>query len=342
MRVVDIKGGKGPISALYFTEVPKPTPGPGQAVVRIKAFGLNRMDLVQREGRYPMPPQAGPILGVEFSGIIEELGEEEEEEGGSSHRGFRVGDAVFGLAYGGAYAQYIAVSTRTLIPKPDELGWEVAAGIPETWMTAIKALFVVGGFQPGQSVLWHAGASSVSLAGIQLANSVGGAAAVYVTTSSQDKIDFCKSMGATEGFNYMTGQWASAVLQHTGGRGVDLILDFVGAPYFNDNIDVAAVEGTVVSLGTMGGGVVPAGEPVDISRILKKRLRYQGSTLRARGEEYQGMLRDKLVEMALPRLVDGSFEVVVEKVFDWTDVQAAQELLASNTTKGKVICVVPW
>jgi NADPH:quinone reductase-like Zn-dependent oxidoreductase len=147
-------------------------------LVKVKYFGLNRMDIFQREGNYPVPPQAGPILGVEMSGIIEEMGEEKENEG------FKVGDEVFGLAYGGAYAEYIALSTHMLIHKPKELSWEKAAGIPETWITATQALYLVGEFTPGKSVLWHAGASSVSIAGIQLAKGHD-ASKVYVTAGSQ-------------------------------------------------------------------------------------------------------------------------------------------------------------
>lgn len=237
MRAVDIHGGKGPISALFINEsTPKPTATGSQAIVKIKAFGLNRMDLLQREGLYPLPPQASTILGVEFSGTIESFGKEAE-------RGFQVGDEVFGLAYGGAYAEYIAVSTHMLIHKPKELSWVQAAGIPETWITASQALYLIGEFTPGKSVLWHAGASSVSIAGIQLAKA-DGASAVYVTASSQDKIDFTKTLGATEGFNYKTGDWAQEILKYTDGKGVDLIVDFIGAGYFDQNLEAAARDAT--------------------------------------------------------------------------------------------------
>ncbi|KAK5275265.1 hypothetical protein LTR40_013327, partial [Exophiala xenobiotica] len=170
MRAVDIKGGKGGIDSMYINdEIPKPVPKGSQALVKVRYFGLNRMDLLQREGLYPLPPQAGPIMGVEFSGVIESFGSEPEA-------GFNVGDEVFGLAYGGAYAEYIAVSTHMLIHKPKELSWEEAAGIPETWITATQALYLVGEFKPGMSVMWHAGASSVSIAGIQLAKADGASA----------------------------------------------------------------------------------------------------------------------------------------------------------------------
>ncbi|KAK5048238.1 hypothetical protein LTR84_005908 [Exophiala bonariae] len=331
MRAVDIKGGKGPISALFInSESPKPTPKGSQALVKVKAFGLNRMDLLQREGHYPLPPQAPSTLGVEFSGTIESFGCEPE-------RGFNIGDEVFGLAYGGAYAEYIAVSTHMLIHKPKELSWEEAAGIPETWITATQALYLIGDYKPGRSVLWHAGASSVSISGIQLAKG-DGASAIYVTASSQEKIDFCKSLGATEGFNYKTGDWAQELLKYTDGKGVDLIVDFIGAGYFDQNLEAAAKDGHIVSLGNMGGSVVE--KPVDISRFLRKRLRYEGSSLRSRDEDYQGKLRDQLVEHALPKFVDGSFKVIVEKVFKMDEIQAAHELLASNQTKGKLIVTV--
>ncbi|KIX06085.1 uncharacterized protein Z518_04059 [Rhinocladiella mackenziei CBS 650.93] len=331
MRAVDIHGGKGPISAMFINaETPKPVPAGGQALIKVKAFGLNRMDLLQREGQYPLPPQAPKTMGVEFSGTIESFGNQPE-------RGFQVGDEVFGLAYGGAYAEYIAVSTHMLVRKPKELSWEEAAGIPETWITATQALYLVGEFKPGMSVLWHAGASSVSIAGIQLSKA-DSASAIYVTASSRDKIDFCKSIGATEGFSYKEGDWAQALLKYTHGKGVDLIIDFVGASYFNQNLDAAARDAHIVSLGALGGGVVKG--DVDISRFLRKRLRFEGSSLRSRDETYQGRLRDMLVEHALPRFIDGSFKVIVERVFKMDDIQEAHKLLESNQTMGKLICTV--
>ncbi|ETI28145.1 hypothetical protein G647_00594 [Cladophialophora carrionii CBS 160.54] len=331
MRAVDIKGGEGPISALFINDqIPKPTPKGSQALVKIKAFGLNRMDLLQREGKYPLPPQAGPIMGVEFSGTIESFGADPE-------RGFNIGDEVFGLAYGGAYAEYIAVSTHMLVHKPKELSWEEAAGIPETWITATQALYVVGEFKPGMSVLWHAGASSVSIAGIQLCKA-DGASAIYVTASTREKIEFTKSLGATEGFSYKEGDWAQALLKHTDGKGVDLIVDFIGAGYFDQNLDAAARDAHIVNLGNLGGNVLQ--KQVDISRFLRKRLRYEGSSLRSRDEKYQGRLRDMLVEHALPRFVDGRFKVIVEKVFKMEEIQEAHKLMESNQTMGKLICTV--
>jgi len=330
MRAVDIKNKTGPASSLYITEIPKPTASKGEAIVKIKAFGLNRMDLLQREGHYPLPPQAGPILGVEFSGTIEALGPETKD-------GFKARDEVFGLAYGGAYAEYIAVNTHMLLHKPGHLSWEEAAGVPETWITATQAMYLVGGFTKGKSILWHAGASSVSIAGIQLSK-VSGASAIYVTAGSQDKLDFCVSeLGATAGFNYKTEDWSKEILKATGDKGVDIVIDFVGQNYFQGNLNVAARDGHIVNLGAMSGTKLPAG--VDIGAFVKKRLRFEGSSLRSRDPDYQGKLRDKLEEY-LPQFENGTFKIFVDKVFPWEEIVDAHKLMEKNVTKGKIICKI--
>ncbi|RMZ88905.1 hypothetical protein DV736_g3863, partial [Chaetothyriales sp. CBS 134916] len=340
MKAVDIKNGAGPSSALFINDqTPVPNPTETQALVKIKAFGLNRMDLIQREGHYPVPPQAPKTLGVEFSGVIVSFGSKDH---GSD---FAEGDEVFGLAYGGAYAEYIAASIHMLVKKPKELNWVEAAGIPEAWITATQALYQVGGFDENgkeaahkKSVLWHAGASSVSIAGIQLC--VGdGAKAVYVTASSQEKIDFCKSLGATAGFSYKSDTpWDKQLLEYTNGYGADLIIDFVGGSYFSQNLEAAAKDGRIVNLAGLGGTTIPAG--TDIGRFLRKRLRYEGSSLRSRDENYQRKLRNTLVEHALPRFINGKFKVIVEKVFKMEEIKEAHDLMATNMTKGKLICTV--
>jgi NADPH:quinone reductase-like Zn-dependent oxidoreductase len=195
---------------------------------------------------------------------------------------------------------------------------------------------LVGEFSKGKSVLWHAGASSVSIAGIQLALG-GGASNVYVTAGSQEKIDFCVGLGATAGFNYHTQDWSKELLAATGNKGVDIIVDFIGQNYFQGNLSAAAPEGHIVLLGVMSGSKLPA--DVDIAPLLFKRLRIEGSTLRARDPDYQGRLRDKLEEN-IPQFVDGSFKVFVEKVFPWDQVADAHRLMESNKTKGKIICTI--
>ncbi|KAF1916236.1 hypothetical protein BDU57DRAFT_556494 [Ampelomyces quisqualis] len=333
MRAVDIKDGKGPIGALHISDVPKPELGKSQALVKIKAFGLNRMDLLQREGHYPVPPGASKILGVEFSGTIAELSEE-----GGGKEGFKEGDEVFGLAYGGAYAEYIAVSTHMLVRKPKELTWEQCAGIPETWITATQAMYLVGQFAAGKSILWHAAASSVSIAGIQLSRA-DSASAVYATARQDSKCEFAvKELGADGAFNTTSQDWVKEIMKATDNKGVDIIVDFIGASYFQQNLDVIAKDGFIVNLGFMGGTKLPEG--TDISAFIRKRCTFVGSSLRSRDEEYQGKLRDQLVEHALPRFKDGRFKLYVDKVLPWEQVQDAHRLLEENKTKGKVICTI--
>ncbi|KAI0144016.1 quinone oxidoreductase putative [Hypoxylon sp. NC0597] len=331
MKAVDIKGGKGPATSLFINpQTPKPEPKEGEALVRIKAFGLNRMDLLQREGRYPLPPQAPATLGVEFSGVIESFGP-------GAHGDFKVGDAVFGLAYGGAYAEYIAVSSKMLLHKPDSLTWETAAGIPETWITATQALYLVGEFAPGKTVLWHAGASGVSIAGIQLSRQ-SGAGAIYATAGTDEKCRFIeRELGATKAFNYKTQDWAKEILEATGGKGVDLIVDFIGASYFEKNLLVAARDARWVSLAMMGGSKL---DGVDIGLLLYKRIRLEGSTLRSRDPDYQGRLRDKLAEY-IPDFESGKLKVLVDTVLPMDDIIKAHQLMEENKTTGKIICTVP-
>lgn len=293
------------------------------------------MDLLQREGHYPVPPQAPSTLGVEFSGTIDTLGPANKSS--SSKESFTPGDAVFGLAYGGAYAEYIAVSTHMLLHKPAHLSWETAAGIPEVWITATQALFPVGGFESGKSVLWHAGASSVSIAGIQLSLAAG-AGKVFVTAGSKEKVDFCvKELGADGGFDYKTEDWVEGVKGATNGEGVDLVVDFVGQNYFQGNLEVAARDGRIVHLGALSGTKLEKG--VDIGAFVRKRLRFEGSSLRSRDADYQGRLRDKLEEY-LSKFEDGSFKLFTEKVFPWEQVVEAHQLMEKNTSKGKIICTI--
>ena len=197
-------------------------------------------------------------------------------------------------------------------------------------------MYLVGGFTPGKTILWHAGASSVSIAGIQLSKA-DNAAAIYVTAGSQEKIDFCvKELGATAGFNYNTQDWSEEILKATDGKGVDVIIDFIGQSYFQGNLNVAARDGHIVNLGVMSGTKLPAG--VDISAFARKRVTFQGSTLRSRDEEYQCKLRNSLVEHTAPKMKDGTFRVLVEKVFPWEEIVEAHKLMESNKTKGKIIC----
>ncbi|KAL7935679.1 putative quinone oxidoreductase [Trichoderma chlorosporum] len=330
MKAVDIRGGQGDRDALFINaDTPKPTPADGQALVKIKAFGINRMDIIQRLGEYPVPPQAPKTLGVEFSGVIESFGP-------GNHGTFKQGDEVLGLAYGGAYAEYIVVSSKMLIHKPKTLSWEQAAAIPETWITATQTLHKVFGFTRGKSILWHAGASGVSIAGIQL-SLLAGASAVYATAGTDEKCQFITSeLGATAAFNYKKQDWASKIKEATGDKGVDFIVDFVGADYFQKNLDVAARDCRIVLLWLLSGGKIP---DADISQILFKRIRIEGSTLRSRDEGYQGELRDKL-ETYMPAFEEGKLKIMVDKILPWEEIIEAHKYMEENKSSGKIICTV--
>jgi NADPH:quinone reductase-like Zn-dependent oxidoreductase len=251
-------------------------------VVKVVAFGINRMDISQRRGGYPVPPQAPATLGVEFSGLIESLGP-------GDHRGLSEGDEVFGLTYGGAYAEYVAVSTGMLLRKPPGLSFAQSAAIPEAWITATQALHVVLGFERGKTILWHAGASGVSIAGIQLSRAAG-ASAIFATAGTDAKCALVSSeqVGATLAVNYKTQDFVEEMMRATEGKGVDYIVNHVGGPYFERNMAVAARDARIVMLGRMGGMKIAQ---ADISPILLKRIRIEGSTLRSREEVYQQELR---------------------------------------------------
>ncbi|KXT12181.1 hypothetical protein AC579_3102 [Pseudocercospora musae] len=339
MKAIDIKDGKGPIENLYITTIPRPSIDGSKALVKVKAFGLNRMDTLQREGKYPVPPQAPSTMGVEFSGVVEEVSESPDAE-----QSFHVGDEVFGLAYGGAYAEYIAVSTRMLMHKPKELSWEEAAGIPEVWITALQAMYFIGGFGEGKSILWHAGASSVSIAGQQLSR-VNGASKVFATARSEEKVRFCVEVLRCHAAydTTTTRDWDEEVRKATGGKGVDIIVDYIGPDTFAGNLNAAARDARIVNLASLSGtGFNEENvKGVNFGNFVAKRLRFEGSSLRSRDEVYQGRLRDQLVEHALPMFRDGRLKCVIEKVYDWKDIQEAHRQMEDNATMGKLICVIP-
>ncbi|PHH82781.1 hypothetical protein CDD82_4855 [Ophiocordyceps australis] len=334
MRAVDIKGGKGEIDDLFINaNTPQPTPTTGQALVRIKAFGVNRMDILQRRGLYPLPRQAPTTLGVEFSGVVEALGPGTHEHNAST---ISVGDEVFGLAYGGAYAELIAIDSRMLLHKPKSISWQQAAAVPEAWITATQALHLILGFTPGRSILWHAGASGVSIAGIQLSR-LAGASAVYATAGSDEKCTFLTSkLGADGAFNYKTSDWSEAVRKATDGRGVDYIVDFVGGDYLMKNLAVAALDCRIVILGTLGGSRVP---DADIGPILRKRIRIEGSTLRSRDPDYQAMLRDRL-EAYVPQFEAGRLRIFLDSVLPWEQIQDAHRHMEEAKNSGKIVCTI--
>ncbi|KZO96756.1 quinone oxidoreductase putative [Calocera viscosa TUFC12733] len=336
MRAVLIKGGAGTAEDLYVGEYDKPVPTEGEVLVKVKAAGVNRMDIEQREGKYPLPPQANKdILGVEFSGIVEGLGE------GAS--GFKTGDEVFGLAYGGAYAEYITIQSSMLMHKPSSLSFIEAAGVPEVWFTAFQALVLVGGLTAGKSVLIHAGASGVGIAAIQIARFLG-AKYVFTTAGNDQKIKFLLDMkeGATHGFNYKKQDFAEEIEKVTGGEGVDLIVDVIGKSYFTRNIKILKRDGRLVQLWTLGGSIV---SEFDLTPIVVKRLHIEGTTLRSRSPEYQSNLASRFQAELLPHLTgekheDGQMKAYVYETYPLDKVTEAHEEMEANRNRGKMVLLV--
>ncbi|KAI0060374.1 quinone oxidoreductase [Artomyces pyxidatus] len=330
MRAVLIKDDKGPAENLYIGETPKPALGPQQVMVKIKAFGLNRMDISQRQGNYPPPPGVSLVMGVEFSGHVSELGP------GAS--GWAVGDEVFGLAAGGAYAEYIVVPQTNILRKPKHLSWVQAASIPENFITAFQAVVLVAEIKKGDDVLVHAGASGVGLAAIQLARFFG-AHSVTATASTKAKLDWLLSLpaGATHVANYKTENFAEVVKGATGGKGVDVIVDFVGRTHWQKNIESLAVDGRMSIVAFMSGAEVPE---FNIAPILFKRLRIQGTTLRSRSAEYKADLISRFGEL-IEKFTDsdgvGPLRTYIHKVYPWTEIQAAHREMEADANAGKIM-----
>ncbi|KAI1786870.1 quinone oxidoreductase [Ganoderma leucocontextum] len=334
MRAILVKDGKGPVENLYLGEAEKPVPGPGEVLVKVKFFGLNRMDMIQREGKYPLPPGASTILGVEFSGHIEQVGEGVSE--------WKEGDEVLGLAAGGAYAEYIVAPCGNLIKKPANLSWAEAASIPEVMLTAFQALVVLAEVKEGDDVLVHAGASGVGIAAIQLAR-LYGAKTVTATASTKDKLNMLLQLpnGATHAVNYKEQDFAEEVKKTTGGKGVDVIIDFVGQSHWNKNIDSLAYDGRMTMLAILSGAEV---SNFSLVPILYKRLRIQGSTLRARSEEYQADLVARFKREAFDHVTgadgDGKVRTYIHEIYPWTKIQEAHREMEANKNSGKIVVEV--
>jgi putative PIG3 family NAD(P)H quinone oxidoreductase len=334
MRAILIKDGKGPIENLYIGEAPTPVPNAVEVLVKIKAFGLNGMDIIQREGHYPPPPGSSPILGVEFSGQVSEVGTDVSQ--------WKVGDEVFGLAGGGAYAEFIVVPQENILRKPVHLSWVEAASILENYLTAFQAIVMYGELKKDDHVLVHAGASGVGIAAIQLSRDLG-AKTVTATASGEEKLSWLRSIpnGATHTVNYKTQDFAAETKRTTGGNGVDVLVDFVGKTHWAKNIESLAVDGRMTMLALLSGDTV---EAVNLGPLLHKRLRIQGSTLRSRTLAYQADLITRFAREVLEKISgcggNGAIRIYIHKVYPWTHIQDAHQEMANSKNIGKIIAEV--
>lgn len=311
---------------MYIGEWPRPHPGPGEILARVEATALNRADLLQREGKYPPPEGESTVLGLEMAGIVESVGQGVTK--------WKPGDAVCGLLGGGGYAEYAVIHEDMALPVPKGLSTVEAAGIPEVFLTAFQALRWLAGLQKGEWLLIHAGASGVGTAATQLARVMG---AHIIVTASAAKHAVCKDLGAAHAIDYKDEDFEEAVLEYTHGKGVNAVLDFVGGPYFQQNLNVLALEGRLVMLAFLGG--VHA-EQLNLGPILRKRLQVTGSTLRARSLEYKIRLSQDLYRYAWPLFGQGKLRPVIDTVFDWKEAGKAHRYMEENRNQGKVILKV--
>jgi putative PIG3 family NAD(P)H quinone oxidoreductase len=303
----------------------KPKPGPGELLVKVEATALNRADLLQKKGNYPVPEGASPLLGLEMSGIVEEAGDEA--------TAFNPGDHIMGLLPGGGYAEYCVIRDDHAMTKPETLSFEEAAAIPEVFLTAFQGLFWLGELFEGETVLIHAGASGVGSAAIQLAAQTSGTT-IYTTAGTEAKLELCGSLGANLTINYKENDFADMIEDEAGSSPVDVILDFIGAAYWHQNIRLLAMDGRLVHLGLLGSAKT---ENFDLGKILRKRLTIRGSTLRNRSDEYKALLTKEFSDHFLEKFVDGTLRPVIDSVFEWEEAEEAHQRMSHNMNAGKIV-----
>ncbi len=320
--------GFGGVDVLHLGDAPDPRPRDDELLARVRTTAVNRADLLQRRGQYPPPPGASGILGLEMAGEV--------LSAGPACDGFAPGDRIFALLPGGGYAQKAAVPGRMAMPIPEGISYEEAAAIPEVFLTAYLNLFILGDLRSGMTVLIHAGGSGVGTAAVQLVREAG--AAALVTAGSKAKIVRALALGARGGWNYREGPFEPWVAKRTEGRGADLILDCVGAPYFEPNLRSLATDGRLIVIGALGGR---AAENLDLVDLLVRRVRIIGSSLRSLDPERKIDLTARFAEFALPRFADGRLRPVVDSVYDLCDVARAHAQMESNANVGKIVLRVP-
>ncbi len=312
---------------LYLGDTDMPTYNEQQVLLRIKATALNRADLLQRQGQYPPPRGASEILGLEAAGEIAAVGEECQR--------FKVGDKVLALLPGGGYAQYASVDEHLVMHLPKSLDFIQAAGIPEVFLTGYQCLFYLGQIQPGDVVLLHAGASGIGTAVIQLARMAG--AKIIITASSDEKLSACLDLGASLAINYLDEDWVKEIQGITNRRGCNLIIDPIGAPYFEKNLSCLSKGGRYVLMALLGGRWL---EQFDLALLLNKHVSLFGTTLRSRSLDYQAQLIADFSRICLPQFTSEKLFPIIDSVYSWTDVEQAHARMANNENIGKIILII--
>jgi putative PIG3 family NAD(P)H quinone oxidoreductase len=319
MQAIAIAGGKGPASALHLAEIETPRPKPGEILIRVRAAGVNRPDLKQREGAYPPPPGAPQTLGLEVAGEV--------AAGGGN---WREGDKVCALLGGGGYAEYAVVDARHALPLPRGLDFVEACALPETAFTVYANLFEHGALQSGETALIHAGNSGIGVMAIQMAKAAG--ARVIATARGPEKARQCQALGANIAVDASVQDFA-AVAREAGG--VDVVIDIVGAPYFAGNIDALNRKGRLVLVSMLGGNEAK----LPIFTVMSKQLVITGSTLRSRSADEKARLADSVKARVWPWVTGGQIRPMVERVFPLAQADDAHRYMDKSHV-GKVVLTV--
>jgi NADPH2:quinone reductase len=325
MTAIAIRAPGGP-EVLVPEERPVPQPGAGEVLVKVTAAGVNRPDVMQRQGLYPPPPGASDIPGLEMAGEVVALG--------SGATRFKTGDKVAALVAGGGYAEYCPVHETNALPAPPTLSLIEAAAIPETFFTVWHNAFERGRLKSGETLLVHGGTSGIGTTAIQLAKAFG--ARVITTAGSAEKCEACRKLGADVAVNYRTEDFVAATKAATGGKGAELILDMVGGDYIERNYEAAGVEGRIVQIAFQGG---PKAN-VNFLRIILKRLTHTGSTLRARSVADKAAIAGAIEANVWPLIAAGKVKPVIYRIFPLREASAAHALMETSTHIGKIVLTV--
>ena len=324
MLAVLADGAGGP-EVLVVRDLPDPEPGAGEVLLEVAAAGLNRADLLQRQGFYPPPPGFSDILGMECSGTVAALGDGVE--------GWAVGDTACALLSAGAYATHVAVPTGQLMPVPSGVDLVTAAALPEVACTVWSNVFMLANLRPDEVFLVHGGAGGIGSFAIQLASRFG--ARVFTTAGSADKRELCLSLGAEVAIDYRDEDFVEVVKARTDGAGADVILDNMAAAYLGRNLDALATEGRLMIIGMQGG---TKGE-IDLGALMRKRGAIIAGTLRARPAEEKATICGSVIEHVWPLVADGSVRPLVHETVPLVDVRRAHELMESGSHSGKILLV---
>lgn len=321
MKAIIVKQPGG-ADQLKVLDVPKPELQPGELLIKVKASAINRTDIVTREGKSGY--MNNPILGIEVSGVVTET---------SIGTNIEIGTRVMGLVNGGGYAEYVVMPADRAMVIPDNLTFDQAAAIPEVFLTAYQTLFWLGELTDKDTVLIHAGGSGVGTAAIQLAKQLTNAK-IVTTAGSEDKLNFCRSLGADICINYKKQSFDEEVLNTTNNQGVDVILDFVGASYWEKNLKSIKIDGRWVLIGVLGGSKV---EKVNIMPLLLKRIHLKGTLLTPRSDEYKKELTAEFVKKAMPLFTQNKIKAVIDSVYPLEEIQHAHRHMEANKNIGKII-----